>query len=305
MFKPEEKVSINERPYSLINLKFITAIDMSSDSAFSVTTPLRKFVFGCKHEVAATEWVNQLRLVTTKKNKSLPPMKHIVKKVSDNGYHYSKDISKRLSIVETFADGKQKTHKIKPPSSTMGRSGSNTIRLTCDKYISRSHFKIVIENNVPFLEDLGQSKKGTTLNDTKVTKAPLKPGDLIGIGKSQLVFLVKDGISIFSQNSVPQLNVQENGDESPPLVPSDDESSDNNNKDNKNDKNSGESDDKDDESEEKKEKKEKQEKKRKKRKKKKNRQYLQKTRLQRRNHLLRIIVQTYFWKQMRTSNNKV
>jgi len=48
---------------------------MESDTTFSVTSALRKFLFVCKHEVAATEWVNQLRFMTARKNKALPPMK--------------------------------------------------------------------------------------------------------------------------------------------------------------------------------------------------------------------------------------
>jgi len=229
MFKPEAKVSYSERPYSLVNLKFISAIDIESDTTFSVTTPLRKFVFGCKHEEANTEWVNQLRIGTMKKNKALPPLKRVGKKPSNNGYVYSKDISKRLSIIETLEDGRQKSHKLKATANTLGRSASNTVRLTSDKYISRSHCKIEIIDNVPYLSDLGQAKAGTKLNNAKVIKSPLKPGDLIGIGKSQFVFQVKDGIAIFSQTTIPQSNDKGNASEessSPPIVPSDDDSDD-------------------------------------------------------------------------------
>jgi adenine-specific DNA methylase len=112
--------------------------------------------------------------------------------VNTNGYVYAKDISKKLSLIETFEDGKQKTHKLKQgtnykkkiffffPGSgrhvvalffssfcvyrmfffagpnTIGRSASNTIRVTCDKYISRSHCKIEVIHNVPFISDLGK-----------------------------------------------------------------------------------------------------------------------------------------------------
>jgi len=106
---------------------------------------------------------------------------------------------KSLSVIETFEDGRQKVHKLsKGGSSSIGRSSSNDVTLTADKYISRSHCKIVVEENVPYLMDLGQAKDGTKLNGKRVTKAPLKPGDLIGMGKSDIIFQVKNGPAIFS-----------------------------------------------------------------------------------------------------------
>jgi len=127
-------------------------------------------------------------------------MKKINKKQEDDrGYRYSKSIQKYLSVIETFEDGRQKIHKLsKAGSTTIGRSSSNDVTLTADKYVSRSHCKIVVENNVPYLMDLGQAKDGTKLNGKRVTKAPLKPGDLIGMGKSDIIFQVKNGAALFS-----------------------------------------------------------------------------------------------------------
>jgi len=42
------------------------------------------------------------------------------------------------------------------------------------------------------------ASSGTKLNGEKVTKHPLKPNDTIEIGKSKLIFEVKDGETIFS-----------------------------------------------------------------------------------------------------------
>jgi len=121
------------------------------------------------------------------------------KRGDNGGYLYSKQIQKSLSVIETFEDGRQKVHKLsKGGSSTIGRSSSNDVTLTADKYISRSHCKIVVEENVPYLMDLGQAKDGTKLNGKRITKAPLKPGDLIGMGKSDIIFQVKNGPAIFS-----------------------------------------------------------------------------------------------------------
>jgi len=80
-FKPQARVSMNERPYYMINIKFVTACDMeNSENLFSITTPLRKFILRTKHEVALQEWVGKIRETIEKKNKKLAPMKKIKKK---------------------------------------------------------------------------------------------------------------------------------------------------------------------------------------------------------------------------------
>jgi len=172
----------------------------NSENLFSITTPLRKFTLRTKHEVALQEWVRKVRETIEKKNKKLAPMKKIkIKQEDDRGYQYSKSIQKYLSVIETFEDGRQKVHKLsKAGSTTIGRSSSNDVTLTADKYVSRSHCKIIVEKNVPYLMDLGQAKDGTKLNGKRVTKAPLKPGDLIGVGKSDIIFQVKNGATLFS-----------------------------------------------------------------------------------------------------------
>jgi len=71
--------------------------------------------------------------------------------------------------------------------------------LSCDAYISRSHCRIEIKDNVPFLLDLG-SNTGTLLNGKKITCSPLKPGDIIRIGRTDFEFEVKEGNEIFSRN---------------------------------------------------------------------------------------------------------
>ncbi|WP_026477357.1 FHA domain-containing protein [Alkaliphilus transvaalensis] len=71
---------------------------------------------------------------------------------------------------------------------TIGRNKDNDIQIL-DKYISSSHAKIVEDEEVYFLEDLG-SVNGTYLNSEKihdVTK--LKNGDRIGIGQVEFLFV--------------------------------------------------------------------------------------------------------------------
>lgn len=103
-----------------------------------------------------------------------------------------------MTLIEIRPDSsKSKSHKIKGSRVVIGRSSSAGIALD-DPYVSRSHAKVKVSSkNIPFVVDLG-SNKGTKLNGTKITKAPLKPGDVIKVGKTQLTFTVKDAESIFS-----------------------------------------------------------------------------------------------------------
>jgi len=121
-----------------------------------------------------------------------------------------------MSVIEVFEDGRQKVHKLKGVSTTIGRSSSNDITLTADKYISRSHCKIVVENNVPYLMDLGQAKEGTKLNGKRIKKTPLKPGDRIGMGKSDITFRVKNGDAIFTEEKSKENNDKENNEDDDP-----------------------------------------------------------------------------------------
>jgi len=202
LFKPKTTVSVDEKPYDMVNLKFITACDIEnkeSSFTFSITTPLRIFYLRTKHEVALQEWVDKIRVtVETKNNKRLAPLKPIKRIEDKHGYYYNKPVLKYLSVLEN-----QKSHKLKGASTTIGRSSSNELTISGDKYISRSHCKILIEDNVPYIMDLGQSKDGTKLNGKKITKAPLKPGDKLLIGKTNIIFQVKNGTEIFEMHSGP------------------------------------------------------------------------------------------------------
>eukprot|EP01121_Diplochlamys_sp_Union-15-3_P003632 TRINITY_DN13573_c0_g1_i1.p1 TRINITY_DN13573_c0_g1~~TRINITY_DN13573_c0_g1_i1.p1 ORF type:complete len:113 (-),score=19.50 TRINITY_DN13573_c0_g1_i1:13-351(-) len=98
-----------------------------------------------------------------------------------------------MSLILKLENGKKKTFKLpKKKPANIGRSHSCTIPLDQDPHISRFHCRIVVEDNVPYLLDLGA--RHTRLNGTKITKAPLKPGDVIRIGKTELIFEVKGNI---------------------------------------------------------------------------------------------------------------
>ena len=70
---------------------------------------------------------------------------------------------------------------------TLGRASDCTIPIR-DKFLSRRHAEIVFEHGKWFVRDCG-SVNGTIVNGTKViSRAPLRPGDRIVLGDSEVVF---------------------------------------------------------------------------------------------------------------------
>lgn len=71
------------------------------------------------------------------------------------------------------------------PVTLLGRDPDNTIILN-DSAASGRHARLIQENGVWWLEDLG-SRNGTMLNELKLAKpTPLAEGDVIGIGVLRL-----------------------------------------------------------------------------------------------------------------------
>lgn len=74
---------------------------------------------------------------------------------------------------------------------TLGRARSCAICLDYDPYVSSEHAQIVRKEGGFFLVDLAANRNGTFLNWAPMTRggiAPLKPGDVVGLGMSLLVF---------------------------------------------------------------------------------------------------------------------
>lgn len=70
---------------------------------------------------------------------------------------------------------------------TLGRHNSNRIVLR-DNWCSRKHARIWYEDNSWWIEDL-DSRNGTYVNNRPVTgKVPLSPGDVIRVGRTELMF---------------------------------------------------------------------------------------------------------------------
>lgn len=73
------------------------------------------------------------------------------------------------------------------PLITLGRATECTIPIK-DRYLSRRHAEIVFDSDAWIVRDLG-SVNGTLLNGAKLNgSAPLRPGDRIGLGDSEVVF---------------------------------------------------------------------------------------------------------------------
>lgn len=83
---------------------------------------------------------------------------------------------------------------VKTTSITFGRHGKCDISLP-DRTISTNHARITVVRDDCFLEDL-QSTNGTYVNQHLVDRHLLEDGDIIGLGKYQIVFRSEQGLAV-------------------------------------------------------------------------------------------------------------
>lgn len=81
-------------------------------------------------------------------------------------------------------------HPVQAGGTTLGRSSDNDIRVA-DTLASRRHARIDLQDGVFVLTDLG-SVNGTSVNGRRIQQQPLRDGDEIRIGNSQLRFHTGD-----------------------------------------------------------------------------------------------------------------
>ncbi len=93
---------------------------------------------------------------------------------------FDKQILKRLAVKKT--------------SITFGRHGKSDIALP-DRTISTNHARITVVRDDCFLEDL-QSTNGTYVNQQQIDRHLLTDGDIIGLGKYQVVFRTDQGLAV-------------------------------------------------------------------------------------------------------------
>src|SRR6266542_2697940 len=99
----------------------------------------------------------------------------------------------RLEVRDTLG---QRIVSIEKMPFTIGRRETNDLRLGGSE-VSRDHAEIVLAGDRLLLRDRG-SRFGTSVNGESITEYPLKPGDVIRIGRgggAELVFLTADGSS--------------------------------------------------------------------------------------------------------------
>jgi pSer/pThr/pTyr-binding forkhead associated (FHA) protein len=73
----------------------------------------------------------------------------------------------------------------------IGRLDNSAIKITYDKYCSRKHAAIFMNNGQCIIEDLGSSN-GTYINDVRICKAAiLRSKDIVRIGQTRMqVFVI-------------------------------------------------------------------------------------------------------------------
>eukprot|EP01130_Rhizamoeba_saxonica_P009742 TRINITY_DN3974_c0_g1_i2.p1 TRINITY_DN3974_c0_g1~~TRINITY_DN3974_c0_g1_i2.p1 ORF type:complete len:377 (+),score=81.87 TRINITY_DN3974_c0_g1_i2:24-1154(+) len=137
-FRPHDKVTVNTNPYNFIYLKFIKSVEYDEDNEknFIIRTSLRSIKIRARHYIAAEEWIQSIQDTLGKKFKGVSQPRTII---DNQGYHYSKSIVGKMSIVEFFPSGKRKVHKFhkKNNGGSIGRSSSADITVTNDDYVSR------------------------------------------------------------------------------------------------------------------------------------------------------------------------
>jgi pSer/pThr/pTyr-binding forkhead associated (FHA) protein len=80
----------------------------------------------------------------------------------------------------------QQVYELKGSMLTIGRLAENDIVLT-DEMVSGSHAVLTCTGGIWTIEDKG-SANGTSINNSKVSRKVLKPGDLLNIGQVELCF---------------------------------------------------------------------------------------------------------------------
>ncbi|MEN3043704.1 MAG: GGDEF domain-containing protein [Candidatus Hydrothermales bacterium] len=97
---------------------------------------------------------------------------------------------KNLNLVVKKGNEILRVFTIKKIEILVGRSPENDLVLD-DNLVSRRHFKIFIEDDDLFIEDMG-SKNGTFLNGHRIKKEKLNIGDEISVGIYNIILTTED-----------------------------------------------------------------------------------------------------------------
>jgi hypothetical protein len=100
----------------------------------------------------------------------------------------------KLVLVHGFLEGKayplRRSDLKEGGGWVLGRKAGLPVCLEYDPYVSLVNSEVLLDKNQYFLADLGSSKNGTWLNWRPVgeQRVPLTQGDVVGVGRSLLVF---------------------------------------------------------------------------------------------------------------------
>lgn len=86
----------------------------------------------------------------------------------------------KLVLIDS-ATGSDQTQWVLPPPITIGRSPTANVSIG-DPSISRRHCQLTLDSQGALIVRDLESMNGTYVDDSRVTKAVLKPGDIIRIG---------------------------------------------------------------------------------------------------------------------------
>ena len=106
--------------------------------------------------------------------------------MDDSGLYGCVAESQRHALV-ALSDASRTVYAISKPVTTIGRSASSDIRIN-DDVISRLHAVLQTDDEGLTIEDHG-SKNGVLVNQSKITQATLKHGDIVSLGKHYLRYV--------------------------------------------------------------------------------------------------------------------
>jgi hypothetical protein len=117
---------------------------------------------------------------------------HDTDELDDENPHAKTD-GPHLVLTRGVEEGR--TFELPDPEPTgalsVGRAKANDVVLDYDAFVSSRHAEIETRQGRYFVVDLPQNKNGTFLNWERLdpgTPAPLEAGDILGVGRSRLVF---------------------------------------------------------------------------------------------------------------------
>lgn len=142
--------------------------------------------------------LNNVPVIELIADTSLSPSALTVEARHQNRAHSSTAVMERVEIpapqqkpqnAQLIING-ERTILLEEPVINIGRSRDNHITLD-DPYMSRHHAQIRLRFGRYTLFDV-QSQSGTYVNDVRIREHPLQAGDVIRMGKMQLIYLEDD-----------------------------------------------------------------------------------------------------------------